>query len=364
MPKFNTANRIGGNKFECVPDVTARFKKMTGTRFGKVLGLNHWSTPFQAWCEICKVAEPPFEGNKYTEAGQYIEPKLIQFARDTVSPYILTPEGWYGDNKKRYDFFPDNPIYGGMWDGLAFETQVIDESDMSSAWAIVECKTTSRPQDWEYGVPDHYKAQALLYAVLVGCEHIIFPVAFLTPEDYDNPQDFECTDENTRIYEMDLSEPLGDFHNIYDAMAYANVWWGNHVDTLLSPECDPRKDKEYLEIIGTCDLSELHFSDEEEMNLTEMCDAMAKLDEAIEEAKAKVGIAELEAQRKKLNSKIQSEIKPMLDGKPDSDQVEISKYIFKVGYTKKTDYDKMEEDGVIDDYVTYVPRITTKRKEN
>lgn len=363
MPNFNKAIKQG-NVFECVPDVTTRFKKMTGTRFGKVLGLNHWSTPFQAWCEICKVAEPPFEGNKYTEAGQYIEPKLIQFARDTVSPYILTPEEWYGDNKKRYDFFPNDLTYGGMWDGLAFETRVIDKSDMSSAWAIVECKTTSRPQDWEYGVPDHYKAQALLYAILVGCDHVIFPVAFLTPEDYDNPQEFECTDENTRIYEMDLSEPLGDFEDIYEAMEYANQWWVKHVETLTSPEFDVRKDKEYLDIIGTCDLDELAIDSDEQKSLTEMCDELSGIDSMIEELKEKSGIKMLEAERKKLNAKIQKEVKPLLEDKPDSDKVEISKYIFTVGYTKKTDYDKMEQDGILDDYVTYVPRITTKRKEN
>lgn len=367
MPKFNKAVAIEGNRFECETTETDRFKKMTGTRLSKVLGLNHWATPFQAWCEICKVAEPPFEGNKYTEAGQYIEPKLIQFARETVTPYIADPEEWFGDKKKRYDFFPDETIYGGMWDALAFDSSDVrrsDKYDYSCAWAIVECKTTSRPQDWEDGVPDNYKLQALLYAFLSGVDHIIFPVAFLKPEDYDNPQDFECTEENTRIYEMDIDEPIGEFENIYEAVAAANEWYAEHVDTLTSPVFDPRKDKEYLDIIGTCDLSELHFDNIEEASLTEMCEQLAKLDDRIAELKANPKLVELEAQRKKINSAIQKQIKPMLEGKPDSDQVEVCQYIFKVGYTKKADYAKMEQDGIIDDYVTYVPRITTKRKEN
>lgn len=368
MPNFNKATKIAGEMaFKCDSNAdTNRFKKITGTRFGKILGLNPWATPFQAWCEICKVAEPPFEGNKYTEAGQYIEPKLIQFARETVTPYIADPKEWFGDDKKRYDFYIGNPIYGGMWDGLAFDSNDVhrkNEYDFGCAWAIIECKTTSRPQDWEYGVPDHYKAQALLYAFMAGVDHIIFPVAFLKPEDYDNPQDFECTEENTRVYEMDLTEPIGDFRNIVEAVAYADEWYQTYVDTLTSPEFDLKKDKEYLDIIGTCDLSELHLSNVEEMSVEELCREMSELDSRIDSFKSNPELIELEARRKKVNAEIQKYIKPMLEGKPDSDKVEILDYVFKVGYTKKADYDKMEQDGVLDEYVTYVPRITTKRKE-
>ena len=60
-----------------VDKINGKPKKITGTRLGAVLNLNTWKTPFQAWCEITRVAEPPFEGNKYTEAGKAIEPKLI-----------------------------------------------------------------------------------------------------------------------------------------------------------------------------------------------------------------------------------------------------------------------------------------------
>ena len=34
--------------------IPKKFKKLTATRFANVMGLNKWSTPFQAWSEITK----------------------------------------------------------------------------------------------------------------------------------------------------------------------------------------------------------------------------------------------------------------------------------------------------------------------
>ena len=38
-----------------------RTKKITGTRFATILGLNPWSTPFEMWLAITKTYEIPFE---------------------------------------------------------------------------------------------------------------------------------------------------------------------------------------------------------------------------------------------------------------------------------------------------------------
>ena len=32
----------------------ARPKKVTGTRFAAIMGLNQWTTPFNAWCAITR----------------------------------------------------------------------------------------------------------------------------------------------------------------------------------------------------------------------------------------------------------------------------------------------------------------------
>ena len=54
-------------------------KKITGTRFAAILGLNQWSTPFEAWCAITRTWERPFEDTIYTFAGKVIEPKQADY---------------------------------------------------------------------------------------------------------------------------------------------------------------------------------------------------------------------------------------------------------------------------------------------
>ena len=39
---------LDGNKIQIIPP--KRPKKLTGTRFATILGLNPWSTPFDIWC--------------------------------------------------------------------------------------------------------------------------------------------------------------------------------------------------------------------------------------------------------------------------------------------------------------------------
>ena len=54
-------------------------KKLTGTHFPTIVGCNPFSSPFETWCRCTRTYEIPFEGNKYTNAGQIIEPKVFDF---------------------------------------------------------------------------------------------------------------------------------------------------------------------------------------------------------------------------------------------------------------------------------------------
>ncbi len=62
-----------------------RPKKITGTRFAAIMGLNRWSTPFEAWCAITRTYEKPFEDTIYTIAGKIIEPKQAEYMRRAFS---------------------------------------------------------------------------------------------------------------------------------------------------------------------------------------------------------------------------------------------------------------------------------------
>lgn len=336
-------------------------KKMTATRLSKVLNLNHWATPFQAWCEIMRVAEPPFEDNKYTVAGKAIEPKLIEFCRSQVSPYIVAPEDYYDSMQWRWDFFPDNPIVGGMWDALAFDRDGVTEHDSDVPMAIIECKTSSRPQDWENGVPEHYKVQGILYAYLSGCEDVYFPVAFLKAEDYENPEAFECNEENTRLFHVNVNDRIGEFDNIVEAVKYAEDWWEKHVVNGVSPCYNDTKDKEYLSIVRDCSIEELNTGDDDDFNA--LCSKMYEIDEMIAAYESDEGYKRLKEMRKELNKQIQAMVKPKLVELDGKDSVSNDMYTFKVSPTRKVNYDAMEKDGVTDLYVTTTMTIRTTRKE-
>lgn len=68
---------LDGNKIQIIPP--KRPKKLTGTRFATILGLNPWSTPFEIWCEVTRTYQKPFEDTIYTIAGKTIKNKSEMF---------------------------------------------------------------------------------------------------------------------------------------------------------------------------------------------------------------------------------------------------------------------------------------------
>lgn len=234
-------------------DPPKRPKKLTATRFATIMGLNAWSTPFSAWCEMTRTYEEPFQDSIYTVAGKVIEPKICDYLRDRYFMDIKSPTDVYGADYFRKtwgDFFPDVEGLGGMWDFLGDDF-------------VVEVKTTKRAEDWK-GVdgkpepPIYYKLQAALYAYLLGFDDVVMTCSFLTPEDYpvdlgngkfdDAPsQAFVPTVENTIVIEFKVSEEFPTFKESY--IEPAMKFWRDHVLTGISPEFDEKKDAEILKAL-------------------------------------------------------------------------------------------------------------------
>lgn len=82
---------LDGNKIQIIPP--KRPKKLTGTRFATILGLNPWSTPFEIWCEVTRTYQKPFEDTIYTIAGKTIEPTL-----STARTALSTSKKWSSGN--------------------------------------------------------------------------------------------------------------------------------------------------------------------------------------------------------------------------------------------------------------------------
>lgn len=223
-------------------NVPKKPKKLTATRFATIMGLNAWSTPFSAWCEMTRTYEAPFEDTIYTNAGKVIEPKICEHLRNRYFMDIKSPSDVYGADyfsKTWGDFFPNVEALGGMWDFLGDDF-------------VVEVKTTKRVEDWvgenkKIEPPIYYKLQACLYAYLLGFDNVVMTCSFLEDKDYTNPENFKPSLNNTAVIEFKLSEEFPNFKEDY--VEPALKFWRDHVLTGISPDFDEKKDAEILKVL-------------------------------------------------------------------------------------------------------------------
>ena len=312
-------------------------KKITATRFATILGLNPWSTAFEMWCEITKTYQKPFEDTVYTIAGKTIEPKQIDYMRNAYGMYTLkTPTDIYGADyfKKTWgDFFGDTPVLGGMWDSLLVDGNGKPE-------AVLEFKTTKRAEDWANDVPEYYALQAALYAYLLGVDDVIMVASFLEPGDYEHPENFTPSANNTITVEFKVSERYPNFGRM---VAQANAWWENHVVTGISPDYDEKKDAEILKALRTNNLSP-------DTNIDALITEAESLKTELETVYASVSDKE-----KRLKA-VTEQIKKTLVGafRPHDVAVEHKggQYIWSVSKSVSSEIDKaaIEADGLLDKY--------------
>lgn len=311
-------------------------KKITATRFATILGLNPWSTGFEVWCEITKTYQKPFEDTIYTIAGKTIEPKQIEYMRNSYGMYNLkTPTDIYGADyfKKTWgDFFHDTPVLGGMWDSLLVDGNGKPE-------AVLEFKTTKRAEDWANDVPEYYALQAALYAYLLGVDDVIMVASFLEPADYEHPENFTPSANNTITVEFKVSERYPNFGTM---VAQAQAWWNAHVVTGISPDYDEKKDADILKALRTNEVTDTNI------------DALIAEAEGLK-AKLEAVYATVADDEKRLKA-VTDQIKKYLVGafRPHDIAVERKggRYIWSVSKTESSEIDKaaIEADGLLDKY--------------
>lgn len=329
---------LDGNKIQIIPP--KRPKKLTGTRFATILGLNPWSTPFEIWCEVTRTYQKPFEDTIYTIAGKTIEPKQAEYMKQTYfMSNLVTPTDIWGKDyfHQTYgDFFKESPVLGGMWDYLLYGKD-------GKPTTVLEMKTSKRVEDWKDDIPEYYALQAALYAYLLGVDEVIMVASFLEPKDYDSPEKFVCSGENTITRPFKVSERYPDFEKKY--VKPALKWWKDFVESGISPAFDERKDAEILKALRTNNLSP-----ETDMAalVKEAEDLKVKLDAHAAE------VAENEKRYKVLTDMIKkAAIAQFRDG---DKKVSIagSAYNWEVSRTSTTKIDKdaMKADGILAKYTT------------
>lgn len=324
-----------GNHLEIEPP--KRPKKITGTRLASIFGLNKWNTPFQTWCEITKTWEKPFTETIYTNAGKVIEPKQAQYMVDAYGMTNLrTPTDIFGADyfKVTYgDFFHDVKVFGGMWDYILTDAE-------GNATTVLEMKTTKRAEDWAEDVPEYYAMQAALYAYLLGVDKVIMVATVLKDSDYEHPEEFTVTSSNTFLRPFRVSERYPEFANIINQ---AIAWWEQHVEEGISPDYDPKRDKEVLDALRSKSVSPL---DDE----AELLEEAEELQRTIDAKKAMIADAEkrLDVLKKWIK---ELAMKQMSDG---IDKVEIPGQTMHWQLSRqvstKIDSDALKKDGLYEKY--------------
>ena len=325
---------LDSNQIQIAPP--KRTKKVTGTRFATILGLNPWSTPFEMWCAITKTYEKPFEDTIYTIAGKTIEPKQAEYMKKSYGMDLITPTDRYGEdyfNKTWGDFFPENPHFGGMWDYLG----VNENGEVDT---VLEMKTTKRIEDWQNDAPEYYALQAALYAYLLGVDNVIMVASFLDEKDYTDPSKYVPNIKNTITVEFKVSERYPDFERM---VSEVKSWWGEYVAGGISPVYDEKKDAEILAALRTH-----NFTPDTDI------DALIKEAESLktEVDKAATAIADKEKRLKEINDIIKEHaMKQFRDG---DKKVEIkgSTYTWTVSRSETSTIDKkaLEADGLLEKY--------------
>ena len=132
--------------------------------------------------------------------------------------HLVTPTDVYGADyfKKTWgDFFHDEPIFGGMWDYL-----FVDKNGKPTT--VMEMKTTKRAEDWVDDIPEYYALQAALYAYLLGVDDVIMVCSILEDKDYDKPENFAVTADNTFERAFKVSER---YPNLGKTLKKVEAWW-------------------------------------------------------------------------------------------------------------------------------------------
>ena len=237
-------------------------KKITGTHFPEILGVHPYTSEFEAWCRCTRTYEIPFTGNKFTHAGEIIEPKVFDFLRRSMGfgSDLVTPKDMYGPDpfKSTYgDFFHDSKIFGGMWDALVVDKDRKPRTVVEVKTVQIDGRSGNLEERWKNGkAPDYQALQASLYAYLLEIPDVMMVCVTLKDSrgDYEHPEDVvpSFANENVYIDSFNVYERYPDFA---DYIKSAMKWWIYYVKTGISPQYDEKRDAEILAALRTNFLS-------------------------------------------------------------------------------------------------------------
>lgn len=190
---------LGSNKF-------LKFKKLGGSSISNILTPDRFNSEFKAFCHIARLALPVLQ-KKYVNAGQILEPKIIENLQEFYNKKLLknTIIKHIEAKDVDYDYFKNLDIIGGVPDALAENEKIVFEIKTTNiknydSWTLNN-QANKLKKD---GVPLNYKKQAQLYASLLGYDSYIIVGCFLNDDDYANPEDVNVAKRKIEVFHYSL----------------------------------------------------------------------------------------------------------------------------------------------------------------
>ena len=258
---------------EYIKDPKFSVKKITGTTFGSVLGLNKYKTPLKTWAIMVGIYKETMD-ETLAKTGTIIEPKIREYAQEKLNLKFKV----YNPREIKYDVFKDDKVYGGIPDG-----EPVDEFgniSYSDDKPMLEVKTSScdslvykqteenqlrmvkdengfpivkvpggKKAEWfdadnKFIIPLEYKYQLGLYLYLRKVKKGVFAVGFLQREDYKNMEDFDPNKREIHLVNFSIKDPS----QLEKAIEYGREWYKKYVksEPCISPKISSKEDIDWL----------------------------------------------------------------------------------------------------------------------
>lgn len=232
-PPKNEYEVVKGTMIVTTPPEKRFVRKISGTSFAGIVGMSPWDTRFTAMCKFLGLCDEDISSKPAVVAGKVLEEVIVEHCRHLgVIPASEVFEPRTGSHDEWPSDF-DDPDFVGHLDGM-----------MADGSAVVEVKTTGRPEDWADGVPMHYWLQASLYAHFMGVDKIVFLVGILTDEDRRNPLNW---DPAGHVYRVDVQKHPDTEKLIEKAREIRHSTLRSEVVPLTQYDPSSPKDKELMD---------------------------------------------------------------------------------------------------------------------
>ncbi|MCS4537150.1 hypothetical protein NXS15_03360 [Mycoplasma sp. CSL7475-4] len=219
------------------PGSFAGFKKFGGSSIGNIFETDAFKGQFLAFLHMARLSMPIFK-KKYVRAGEAVEPKVFE-ALKTKFPnldiqHIIASEVGYDYFKGHHD------ILGGVPDGLIPSKKIVLEMK-----AVQAKKQEVWEQNNNMNVPLDYRAQAELYAYLLGYKAYSIIAVFLEEQDYADPENIDIYQRNIGQYNFKI-DPLRAQKSVDEIVKF----WTDYSRIGVSPRYDVRRDSKVLQYLS------------------------------------------------------------------------------------------------------------------